>query len=214
MSQRLLRRAACLLACILTACALWAPAANAAAPAPGAFQLMPTYGVSFGPAEFLSGQLSYTVSLDSDAYIVYQETQYPITMVWGFFAVNTSEDSANCITATGPDFGDWKWNQNPNKGTVLNVAGWMDPSKKQALVTPASGSLSKQFTFTTFSYSGDEPAMGLHLSVAVPAGKPTPFPGGVTGDVIPTSVPTVAPEPSSVAALVFGLAGLALRKRR
>jgi hypothetical protein len=213
-SREPVRRAAYLLVCVAATLGLWARAANAgSAPDASSFALMPTHDVSFAWAEFGSGELSYTVTLASDAYIVYQGTQYPVTVLWGFYAVNKTGNSGNDFTATGADIGEWTWGQKPNKGALLSVGGWTDSPKKEALEPPASGSVSKQFAFSGFSFGGSAASPGLHISVSVPEGKPSPFGAPVGGIATGNIIPTEAPEPSSLAVLVFGLAGLGWRKR-
>ena len=182
-----------------------------ATPSASAFNPFPTYGLS--PILFTSGDLSYTLKLSSGAYLVYQGVQYPITQVWGFYAVNKTGLSGNDFTAGGSDNGDWRWEQKPQKENTLNVAGWLNPSKSEAMVTPQTGDISKDFTYSTFSYTGLPPLLGLHVTLSLPSGQPSPFSGGATGSIIPN----VNPEPGGLLALgsgLMGLGGLAIRRRR
>lgn len=187
------------------------PAAMAGS-APSAFANYPTSGLTMMPSVFQSGQKTYTLNLASGAYIEAGGVQFPITVVWGFYAVNKTGLAANETTAGGPSIGDWRWDQNPAHGSSLNVAGWVNPSKSQAMLTPVSGSVSKQFTFTNFSFSGVAPAIGYHISISVPQGATSPFGSGVTGSIIPKTVP----EPSSCLAILtatMGLSGLVTRRK-
>lgn len=190
-------------------CAICCTMASAdPAPDPSAFVPVPTSGVSLSPL-FNSGELSYTVALDSDAYITLNSVEYPITLIWSVFAVNRTGLSANNIEADGSDIGDWRCNTKPTNGTYFSVAGWFNASKSEGMVTPSMGSVSKAFDYSQFDYAGVDPLFGLHVSVAVPDGAPMPFGLGVTGPIIVT-----VPEPSSIVALltgVVGLAGLLLR---
>ncbi len=77
------------------------------ASSPSAFGFCPTDGIDLSPTSFASGQLSYTLTLSSGAYRLYMGNQYPILDIWGFYAVNKSEASANNFTASGPDDGEW-----------------------------------------------------------------------------------------------------------
>ena len=196
------------LALVCVTCALGASANPA--PAPSAFNPFPIDGVSIAPPAFSSGQLMYTLELSWDAYLLFNSVQYPITLIWGFYAVNTTGSSANDFIAAGPDIGEWGWDQHPQQGSALDVAGWLDSPKNEAMQRPASGSVSKQFTYSQLQFTGEAPVLGLHVSVSIPDGKPSPFGSGLTGAIIP--IP--APEPSSLLALILGAAGLAEALRR
>ena len=194
----------------LCCCAL---AANAGAPDPSAFKPFPTYGIGLSPSGFISGTEDYTLTVFSGAYLSFAGYQYPITLTWGFYAVNKTGNSANDFQASGSDIGDWGWDQKPNHGTTLSVGGWSDPPKKEAIVTPASGSVSKAFSYDTLSFTGQPPSLGLHVTVSIPNGAPSPFGGGNTGHIIPI----VVPEPGGLIALSYGVIGCictALRRRR
>lgn len=185
-----------------------------AAPAPSGFGDFATHGLTLTPSEFNSGELVYSLALSSGACVLSDGIEYPITHVWGFFAVNRSADASNDFTAAGSDLGQWVWSQNPQHGGSLNVGGWQNSSKKDALVRPLTGSMSKQFAFDQFSFTGATPTLGLHATVSIPEGAASPFPGGgVTSSLIPTPVP----EPASVSALLAGalaIGGMALRRRK
>ena len=205
-----LARPALLLAAVML-CATCAPGVNAA-PAPSSFNPFHTDGITMTP--FSPGTPGYTltVTVAWDAHLLYSGTEYPITLVWGVYAVNKTGSSANDFTALGTDNSEWKWDQYPNSGTTLEVGGWLDSPKKEAIVTPPSSSILKSFTYTSFSFTGKAPVLGLHVSVSIPEGKPSPFGSGNTGGIIPSQVP----EPSSLLALLFGaasLGGMALRRR-
>jgi len=170
------------------------------APAPSAFAYRPTHGVSI--LSFVSGQLSYTLTLASDAYFLCGGNEYPITDIWGFYAVNKTGNSDNDFTADGPAISEWAWDQNPNEGSLLEVGGWFDKKKNEALAAPESGSVSKTFSYTQFSFTGTAPVMGLHVSVSIPEGLSSPFSSeGITGDIIPQTTP----EPSGMIAMLVGL---------
>ncbi|MCE5199839.1 MAG: PEP-CTERM sorting domain-containing protein [Armatimonadota bacterium] len=181
------------------------------APAPSAFNYFDIHGITLTPALFTSNQFMYTITLQSDAYLLSGGNKYSVTDIWGFFAVSKTGDS---FTANGPDYGDWIWDQHPNKGNSVEVAGWLNAPKNVAMITPESGSITKAFNFTDFSFSGSAPVFGLHLTVDIPAGLPSPFlGGGATGNVIPKYVP----EPSSLLALLSGttaLCGLRIRRKK
>lgn len=179
-----------------------------AAPATSAFTEYPTFGLTMLPDLLQSGQLTYTVSLSSGAYLQSGGVNFPITQVWGVYAVNKSGLSANDITASGSDNGDWSWDQHPVHGTPLSVAGWLDAPKKQALLTPASGSVSKAFTFTQFAFTGTEPVTGYHVTISVPQGATSPFSGGLTGDIIVTPPPPPDPVPEPTSGLMLLTAAL------
>lgn len=209
MIHRLIGRAHLLVAFALVGAICCTAASANPAPDPSAFQPVVVSGVDLSPL-YTSGQLSYTVTLDSDAYLILNAVQYPITMIWGVFAVNQTGMSANDIVADGADIGDWKWDTKPANGTSFSVAGWINPSKSEAIVAPSMGSVSKTFDYSQFSYTGMDPLFGLHVSVAVPAGAPMPFGMGNTGPIIVT-----VPEPSSILALLTGVVGfVGLLRRR
>lgn len=194
------------LRCVLLACLVAGLSTGAyPAAAPSAFGQFATYGITASPTNFVSGQLTYELTLDSGAYILYGENKYPVVSIWGFYAVNKSDASTDNFIASGPDYGEWDWDQHPNSGGLLNVGGWLDSPKKEALLTPESGSVSKSFTFTQLSFTGAAPVLGLHVSISIPEGLTSPFTsGGVTSDIIPVPVP----EPSGLIALFSGAIGL------
>lgn len=203
-----------ILRCAVLACLMSALAVSAyanPAPDPSAFTPFVVSGIDTSPTDFASGQLAYMLTINSGAYMLSEGHQYPIVSVWGFFAVDKTDDSANNFAASGPDLGEWGWDQHPIHGGLLTVGGWLDTKKKEAILTPASGSASKSFAFTQLSFTGSAPLVGLHVSVSIPAGLQSPFPGGgVTSAIIPTPVP----EPSSITALFAGVAGLSGLRRR
>lgn len=184
-----------------------------AAPAPSGFGDYTTWGLGLTP-EFASGQQAYTMTLWSGAYVYANGIEYPITDIWGVYAVNKTEDNANDFLAAGSNVGEWVWSQNPQHGSSLNVGGWQNSSKKESLQPPATGSASMEFVFDQLSFTGAAPTLGLHVSVSVPDGGSSPFPGGgVTSSIIPSAVP----EPSSLSAIlagILGVGGLALRRRK
>ena len=185
---------------------------DADAPSPMAFTVFPTHGLTMMPSAFSSGQLGYTLEVASGAYLLYDGTQYPITLVWAFYAVNQTGLAANNFTALGTDTGEWEWSQKPNSGTILDVGGWSNNNKHDPIQTPVSGSVLKPFTYGQMSFSGVQPSLGLHVTVLIPTGKTSPFGSGNTGLIIPSE----APEPSSLFALIVGatgLCGLAARRR-
>ena len=200
---------------VLSVCALLSWCASGAianpAPAPSAFQHLPVYGIT--PVAFSSSTLGYTLTISSGAYLVYNSVQYPITLTWAFYAVNDTGSSANDFQAAGADISEWKWDQHPNNATSLSVAGWLDAPKHEAIVTPLSGNVWKSFTYSTMQFTGVAPVLGLHVTVSIPSGKPSPFAaGGVTGSIIPD----IVPEPGSLLALasgLIGLSGLVARRR-
>jgi len=198
---------------LILALGVCAPVVRAAsAPSASAFSVTPVYGIDWTPKAFASGELDYTLTLKSGAFLLFGGDQYQITQVWGFYAVNKTGEPANNFAAKGADSGDWDWGQK-SSGDAASVAGWTDSAKKQALLTPVSGEVSRAFRFQELSYSKTDPLAGLHVSVYVPQGKPSPFGSGDTGLVIPDPVP----EPGAIAGLVSGLIGLigcAARRKR
>lgn len=207
--------AATLLRCVLPACLAAGLSTGTYAnptPAPSAFDRHSTYGVGMSQ-EFASGRLSYTLTLSSGAYVLHLGNKYPIVNVWGFYAVNQSKSDANDFRAGGPSHGQWAWDQHPDSHSALDVSGWLDASKHEALVTPASGSVSKSFAFDEFSLAGAPPSVGLQITIAIPKGLSSPFHSKkTTGSIIPEPVP----EPSGLLALLGGtgaLGGLLIRRR-
>lgn len=186
-----------------------------AAPSPSAFQELPVWGVEASQV-FTSGELSYTLTISPDARLIFQGKDYPIEMIWGFFAVNKTGDDANDLVAIGPANGEWKWDQHKSSDGELNVAGWFDAPKHEAMLRPASGEASKTFTYSELEFDGEAPRLGLHVSVSVPEGKASPFGSGLTGAIIPVGQPAV-PEPSGLLGLwsgTIGFAGYLIRRRR
>lgn len=181
----------------------------ASAPSASAFSERVIWGVDWSPAAFTPGLLDYTLTLHTGAGLLFGGYEYRITQVWGFYAVNKTGSSANDFVAGGVASGDWSWGQKASSAG-LSVAGWGNPSKKEALITPASGSVSRVFRFDEFTYSGATPLPGLHVSVYVPEGMPSPFGSGNTGPIIPKAVP----EPGALLSLCVGMTGLAGSIRR
>jgi len=207
--QSTIRSAPVIFIILLLCCAL----AASGAPAPSAFNPFSTHGIGMTPGGFISGITTYTLTVSSGAYVLSGGYQYPITLVWGFYAVNDTGDSANNFQASGENIGQWNWD---DKGGTsgFSVAGWLDAPKKQAIVTPATGSVSKAFDFSGLTVVGEAPRMGLHVTVSIPDGAPSLFGSGVTGDILPIHVP----EPSGLTAVASGLllalGGIAHRRRR
>ncbi len=195
---------------LLFCCAL----AASGAPAPPAFNPFPTHGIGMTPGGFISGITTYTLTVSSGAHLSSGGYQYPITLVWGFYAVNDTGDSANNFQASGESMGQWTWDDKGGK-SGFSVAGWLDAPKKQAIITPVTGSVSKAFDFSGLAVGGEAPRAGLHVTVSIPNGAPSPFGGGETGDILP--IPS-APEPSGLTAVASGLllalGGIAHRRRR
>ncbi len=190
-------------------CAVCSAASANPAPDPSAFQPVYVSGVDLSPL-YTSSQLSYTVTLDSDAYLILNAVQYPITLIWGVFAVNKTGMAGNDIVANGVDIGNWSWDTKPAHDTSFVVAGWLNNSKNEAIATPSMGSVSKTFDYSQFEYNGLDPLFGLHVSVSVPEGAPMPFGTGLTGPIIVS-----VPEPSSILVVLTGVVGIGglLRRR-
>ena len=207
--------AACLPAFVVLLCLAATATATAdwwdewVTPDASAFQAFPTYGISMLPGAFGSGQPTYDLTLSAGAYLLCQGTEYPIAKVWGFYALTSTGEDADRFTATGSDIGQWHWGQKPTNGSLLSVGGWLNAPKDEALEPPTSGSVTKQFTYGQFQFSGVGPVLGLDVTVTVPEGKSSPFGSGVTGHILPF----VVPEPSCIIAVLTGLGMVALRRR-
>ncbi|HEX2950437.1 MAG TPA: PEP-CTERM sorting domain-containing protein [Armatimonadota bacterium] len=172
--------------------------------APPSFEPFPIYGITVDQV-FSSGQKDYTLTLSSGAYLLFEGTHYSIDSVWGFYAVNKTGDSANDMTASGADNGEWAWDQHPAHGTSVDVAGWLDTPKNEAMLTPATGSISKPFSYGQFLFTGTMPECGLHLTVTIPDGKDSPFSSGGNGGWV---ILQEIPEPGSLVAMLGAMGGL------
>lgn len=189
------------------------------APAPSAFNFFVVDGIDMSPASFSSSQSTsaYTLTLAGDAWLLYNGNKYSITNIWGFYAVNKTGQAVNSLTAGGQAIEGWAWDYHQDSNTgKLDVAGWRDVDKSNAVL---AGGAPGTFTFTSLSYTGQDPLLGLHVTISIPDDLPSPF--GVdpdtgakisTGNIIPT------PEPSGLAALLSmsaaGLGSIMLRKRK
>ncbi len=193
----------------------------AAAPSASAFNDYQVFGVTMQPGGFASGSLAYDLILNAGAYLVYNNQNYAITEIWGFYALNNSGISANNFAATGSNLGKWKWSVKGSSSS-RTVAGWANSSKSEAMKTPLMGSVSKTFTFKSFSFSGETPKLGLHVTLDVPCDLESPFGGGNTGYVTFTppnygDFNEPVPEPSSLflpaSGLVVGILTINRKKR-
>jgi hypothetical protein len=151
----------------------------------------------------------------NDAKLTIGGNDYYIQSIWGFFAIGHD------FTANGVNNSAWNFDTNPNPSPYM-VAGWINPSKSEAILEGQS----KNFSFTQLQATGSQPlaVMGLHVSLWEPAtsGQPGPFSGGWTGAVYQDGGGPieVVPEASTLvgfgSALMMAAPGLVgwLRKRR
>jgi hypothetical protein len=142
--------------------------------------------------------LSYTVSLDPGAYLMFNNQQLDITDCFGFWALRQGQP----LSASGQSQNGWGWDQSTNGSG--SIAGWHNPSKTFA-IQPG-----QQLTFTYDSL--DQPnveALGFHFSFVqdwpLTPGNKTAF---VSGPLNPV------PEPVALAVMGIGALGMLLRRKR
>ena len=177
-------------------------------PASSDFKYFPTAGIAITNNGFRSGVPTYTVTVSSNAHLVYLEINYPITIVCGIYAVNDSGDAMNSFQATGNNANGWQWNQHSNDPNSLDVAGWTTNLKSTAIITPESGSVSKTFSYGNLQFTGKIPMLGLRITVEIPDGAPSPFGQGDTGYITTNPNPEPAGSFTLASALLFSVTGL------
>jgi hypothetical protein len=138
--------------------------------------------------------LSYTITLDPGAYVIYNGNQYDVTDAFGFWALR---DGAS-LTATGTSQNGWNWDESSTGSG--STAGWHNPAKDFDIQPGGQ----KTFTFDTLDQQNVD-AYGFHLSFVQ-----TWLGGGNTGFVSGPLNPV--PEPATLTAL--GLATIAFVRRR
>lgn len=153
---------------------------------------------SFNPTSLIYGisveksGLSYTVSLDSGAYVTLTDgTHLDVEEVFGFWTLSKDVD----LNASGEDQNGWGWNQKDANG---HIAGWHDPDKHHDL-HPGD---SLTFTYDTLDEGAVED-YGFHLLYT------QEWKGGNTAYFKGTPVP----EPASILAMALGGGLILLRKR-
>ena len=177
-------------------------------PASSDFRYFSTAGIAITNNGFCSGVPTYTITVSSNAHLVYLEVNYPITIVWGIYAVNDSGDALNGFQATGKNTDGWQWSQHSNDPNSLDVAGWTTNLKSTAIVTPSSGSISKIFSYNNLQFTGKTPLLGLRITIEIPEGALSPFGEGDTGYITTTPNPEPAGSFTLASALLFSVTGL------
>jgi hypothetical protein len=112
-------------------------------------------GVTVTPL-FTTGVLQYTVALSAAPTVTIGGTTYDVTWMQAVAVVSASQNEG--FTATGSDFGVWKWDSKSAPGTGLNVAGWETTGANRLL--PGQ---SQVFTFTTFDLGSTAVFPGYHV---------------------------------------------------
>ncbi|MFT3687245.1 MAG: hypothetical protein QM783_20370 [Phycisphaerales bacterium] len=158
------------------------------------------YGITVSPVTAPVGgsNVSYTVTLDAGAYMRYNNVNYPIDSINGFYALSYGHDvSQPSLNASGLFTTD---NKHQNAGSIY---GWKS--------NPNNGiTAGHSHTFTYQTLSSQYTQFGFHVSVA----DCYNFPGtnGQTGNVTGTFNALVTPTPGSAALL--GIGALAASRRR
>lgn len=143
--------------------------------------------------------LSYTLTLNPGAYVIYNNQQLDVSDIFGFFAL---KGGSTALNASGASQNGWDWNYTSNgSGTI---AGWQNPDK-QFDIQPGG---QKTFTYTALDQSSLED-FGWHLTFVqdwpeTPGAK-TAF---VQGPLNPV------PEPATLAGLGIGALAFLRRRRR
>lgn len=132
-----------------------------------------------------------SLQLGLNPTITYQNVVYNVTDAFGVWLLDNNDD----LAATGTNQNGWSYHDNYSGSG--GIAGWK--TNPNSGLTPGTGPLN--FTYTTLS--GTPENFGFHLRVA----GNFPFGGN-------TAYFEAVPEPTALAAMGLGLAGLLARRRR